>query len=196
MADSTAIAITSLVVTGVATVAAPTISARLQNKRERERAAHEERSADKSELRSLLDETAEALDQLQQDLRGSTGILIVKAPPPWPDDEVQEALTRVWDTRDRVARLAARLAIRLGRDAAAVRALDDVRAVADDIGRLVGVSTTAGGWMSEAPDRLEPIEEADAFARIKRLHDSVTDAADRFVDEAQKIAAATLRDNS
>jgi hypothetical protein len=195
MADSTAIAITSLIVTGVATVTAPAIAAWLQNTRERERAAHEERVADVRELRGLLDETAEALDRLNGQLRGPTGLLILQTPP-WPGEDVAEALTPVWDTRDRVARLAARLAIRLGRDAAAVRALDDVQAVADDIGRLVGVSTTAGGWMSEAPDRLEPITQEDAFARIKRLHDSGTDAADRFVDEAQKIAAATLRDHA
>jgi len=148
----------------------------------------------KSELRSLLDETADALDQLQQDLRGSTGILIVKAPPPWPDDEVHEALTRAWGTRSRITRLKARLAIRLGRDAAAVRALEDVRAGADDIARLVGLSTTAGRWIGEALDRIEPIDQDEAFRRIRRLHEAGTDAADRFVDEAQKIAAASLRD--
>jgi hypothetical protein len=70
--------------------------------------------------------------------------------------------------------------IRIGRDAAAVRALDDIRDVADDIARLVAASVNAERWRSESQDLMQPIDQEDAFGRSMRFHDASTDAAGRF----------------
>jgi hypothetical protein len=194
MADSTTIAITSLIVTGAATVAAPTIAARLQNKRERQRAAHEERVADKRELRALLDEAAECLDQLTRHVRRLTDTQWTRLMP-GAKGKVDAALGPVQKTRDRLVRLMSRLGIRLGRDAAAVRAVGDALDTTDHLAHLVAVSAVLRRWVDEHEGQTELIGRAEGLKRLRRLQDEVTDAADRFVDEAQKIAAATLRED-
>jgi acyl transferase domain-containing protein len=194
MADSTTIAITSLIVTGAATIAAPTISAWLQNKRERERAVHEDRSADVRELRGLLDETAESLDQLTRQVRRLTDTQWGRLTP-GAKGKVDAALGPVEKTRDRLVRLRSRLGIRLGRDAAAVHAVGEALDTTDHLTHLVTVSAVLRRWVDEYEGQTELIDRNEGLKRLRQLQDEGTDAADRFVDEAKKIAAATLRDD-
>ncbi|HEY7630907.1 MAG TPA: hypothetical protein VH817_09410 [Thermoleophilaceae bacterium] len=195
MADSTTIAITSLIVTGAASIAAPTISAWLQNKRERERAAHEDRSADVHELRALLDETAECLDQLTRQVRALTDTQWGRLTP-GAKGKVDAAIRPIEKTRDRLVRLRSRLGIRLGRDAAAVHAVGDALDTTDHLTQMVAVSAVLRRWVAEDQGQTELIDKQEGLTRLRRLQDEGTDAADRFVDAAQKIAAATLPDDA
>jgi hypothetical protein len=115
---------------------------------------------------------------------------------PGAKGKVDAALRPVEKTRDHLVRLRSRLGIRLGRDAAAVHAVGDALDTTDHLTHLVTVSAVLRRWVDEHEGQTELIDRNEGLKRLRRLQDEGTDAADRFVDEAQKIAAATLRDDA
>jgi hypothetical protein len=196
VADSTTIAITSLVVGGFATVAGPTAAAWLQARRERERLHHEERAHDVVELRRLLDDAAMELDRLNDVLHDVVLAFVDRAPynnPDLPD------LEHVSAREPQALRgLKARLAIRLGRTHDAVVALTDAINAVD--ARLESIGAFISEKIAEDPDptfgpRAPYVreEEESGDAIHSRALDAYREAEDRFLDAAQAVGSPVGR---
>ena len=119
MADSNAVALTSIIVSGAVAISAPVIAGRLEARREARRLAAERRLRDIDELRSVLDQSAERLHALHNAAHSFTDAIIdalaeAAAAGPARKPAAVEAHDEFWRVRWSAAPLASRLAIRLG----------------------------------------------------------------------------------
>lgn len=189
MADSTTVAITSIVVGGAVAITAPLIAGMLEAQREARRLAVERRLKDVDELRTLLDESAARLheiDNAAHAFRDAVIDALSTAAPAGPAREpAVKAEAAFWKARWSAAPLASRLAIRLGPDSDVTKRYQEAIASAEPmIGKLADFD-----WLNSKHD------DYDNFPKRHELYERQAAifkvVFNRFLETAKERAGST-----
>lgn len=189
VADSSAVAITSILVGGAVAISAPLIAGQLEARREARRLATERRLKDIDELRALLDQSAERLHELDNAAHSFTDAVIdavaahaVAGPARTPAVEAHDAF---WKVRWSAAPLESRLAIRLGTESAVTTRYRETIDSAE-----VMVSALADfDWLNSQHDEYEDFQEK--YESHRKHADTFKAVFNRFLEAAKERAGST-----
>jgi hypothetical protein len=168
MADPNAVAITSIVVAGVATISAPLLAARTQARREQRRVLVEKELRDLDELRELLDAASACLHDLDDAAHKVQDVLHER--PQGPPTRLYDAY---WAQHWTAIRMRSRLAIRVGSESL----------VAQSYAQAVEASRDAFVWLLSR-ETMQELERGDD------LGDQLSLRADDFLEHDQRFKGA------
>lgn len=154
--DSTAIALASVGVSGATAIFAPVIAARQARRNEAQKFRHERLIRDFDELRSLLDEAAEAIEPYINAVAGMESAHSGSYNP--QDRKLFDKIGPFSEARERVRRLKARLLIRLGREnpvlVAYDRAINVIGEAGTEVATMIALEQPAtDGLRTVRPER-------------------------------------------
>lgn len=171
MADTTAITITAIVTTGVASgVIGPAVAARLESRRDERRFRHERGLQDTAEVRVMVDITGDQLDAAVAAFERVTSyehaphLSLIDARGIELLDQLEEAI-------DTLSRSLSRLAVRVGHQSPLTEICRDVISVAHDIKfELMGIGNSVDlkKDQSEIFQELRPVEEKVSKLKLLR----------------------------
>ena len=189
VADSTAVAITSVVVGGAVAISAPIIAGQLEARREARRLATERRLKDIDELRALLDESAERLHELDNAAHAFSDAIIdaleAAAQPGRARKPALEAHDAFWKVRWSAAPLESRLAIRLGPESAVTNLYEETIVAAEAMVREIADF----GWLNSQHDTYESFPKK--YESYKKRAATFKALFKRFLDAAKERAGST-----
>jgi hypothetical protein len=183
MADSTAIAITSVSVAGITALGTPLISAWVEDRRVEKRAARDRGEKDLDELRDLLDGAAVVLEAARIATRKLTRLY--RGDDPGGASTRAEVRSELIEEGRRLSRLESRMAIRLGFEHPVTSACRDA------VERLRELDGLWGRWAGLAAGAVLPwADEVDAEEAYVAARDAFITAAQARVGavEAQRSA--------
>ena len=189
VADSNAVALTSIIVAGAVAISAPIIAGQLEARREARRLAAERRLRDTDELRGVLDQSAERLHALDNAAHSFTDAVIdalsenaAAGPARKP---AVEAHDEFWRIRWSAAPLESRLAIRLGPNSVVTKRYRETLASAEVMVRELA----DWGWLNSQHDQYENFQEKyESHRKQAAMFKAVLD---RFLEAAKERAGST-----
>jgi hypothetical protein len=182
--DATAIALVSVVVTGVTAIAVPFISAKAGQVKEEQHFRHERLIRDFDELRTLLDEVAESIARYIE----AVGALESSHSTARSTDVDQfgEQMLRFREVRETMLQFKARLVIRLGRMHGVVAAFQHAFGLIDGAGMEVLAMITLEQPASPDALQLRPPERRKWFAAYEQYLDAASDLVGSPIEPLKK----------
>jgi hypothetical protein len=171
LADTTAITITAIVTTGVASgVIGPAVAARLETRRDERRFRHERTLQDTAEVRAMVDSTGDQLDAV---VATFARVISYEHAPHLSliDAKGIELLDQLEEAIDTLGRSLSRLIVRVGPQSPLAEICRDVIAVAQDIKfELMGIGNSVDlkKDQSEIFRELQPVEEEMSKLKLLR----------------------------
>lgn len=178
MADSTAIAIVSVSVAGLAAIVGPAITALATGRGQRRQFEHELALHDRDELRERLERVAEILDELARIAGKQLYELELHGPAPERMDEAIAARRKLAEANGPLARLG----LHLDREGAIVTAAQDSVIDFAEVIDTVALQIAMGGY-----------QEGFSLDTMYERHEAGQAAVLRFLDAAQEAMARRRR---
>jgi hypothetical protein len=173
--DSNLVAIVGVGAGALVALAAPTITARATTRGQRRLFEHQRNLADRRELREVLDHTIEAIAEMERPL-GALHLAYVSGDYA---GVVEDSLGPADEAVRRLELCCARIAIRLGNEAAAYLACNEVRSLAEAIVSKINRHLT-----------LPDISPSPSSRALQGEMDEIREATSRFIAEAETLVGS------